>query len=98
MAELEKAVRRPQHIPTPGELIAYAKRFPTVYVSPKSIKPYYEGPESLSGYSMTKGPIIVDKNTMQILDGNHRYWEWVEEGAKEIPVKLIDYEKVPHIG
>ena len=38
-----------------------------------------------------KNPIIVDKNTMIILDGHHRFNSLKIMGIKLIPVCLIDY-------
>jgi len=39
-----------------------------------------------------KDPIIVDKNTMVILDGHHRYNALKRMGAKLCPVCLVDYK------
>lgn len=38
-----------------------------------------------------KNPIIVDKNTMIILDGHHRYNAMKQLGLKASPVCLCDY-------
>ncbi|MBI3887721.1 ParB N-terminal domain-containing protein [Candidatus Microgenomates bacterium] len=41
-----------------------------------------------------KKPIIVDKKSLTILDGHHRYSALKEMGAKVIPCQLIDYKDV----
>jgi hypothetical protein len=45
---------------------------------------------------MLKKPILVDKNTLTILDGHHRLNVLKKLGLRKIPVVLVDYYD-PHI-
>jgi uncharacterized protein (DUF1015 family) len=45
---------------------------------------------------MLKKPILVDKNTLTILDGHHRLNVLKKLGLRKIPVVLVDYND-PHI-
>ena len=38
-----------------------------------------------------KRPIIVDKNSLVILDGHHRFTALKRMGYKKIPVQVVDY-------
>jgi hypothetical protein len=43
-------------------------------------------------------PIIVDKDSLSIIDGHHRYYALISIGVKYIPVVLADYNKdITHI-
>jgi hypothetical protein len=41
---------------------------------------------------LLKDPIIVDKNTLVILDGHHRYNSLLALGVKFCPCCLVDYQ------
>ena len=67
----------------------YAAHQPVVRMDLADIKPVL--PRGiLNGYSRSKGYIIVDKKTHEIIDGNHRYAEAQDDGLKALYVKLVD--------
>lgn len=40
-----------------------------------------------------KNPIVVDKNSLVILDGHHRFWAIKQLNLSSIPVVLVDYRQ-----
>ena len=47
--------------------------------------------EDITRRRIIEKPILVDMNTMIILDGHHRYHVFKELGKEKIPALLIDY-------
>ncbi len=52
--------------------------------------------KEIASDGVLKKPILVDKNTLTILDGHHRLNALKKLGLRKIPVILIDYNS-PHI-
>lgn len=83
------------------------KEYETVHVNVKDIKVDKDNPnvmdestekrlnKSMKEFGNTQD-IIVDKNTMILADGEHRLRQYMKEGLKDIPVKLVDFKSDAH--
>ncbi|AAY80819.1 ParB N-terminal domain-containing protein [Sulfolobus acidocaldarius] len=68
------------------------------WVSPKQLRPHEDVILSIVNENIeilrkdnSMAPIIVDKNSMVILDGHHRYYASLSLGLPKIPAIMIDY-------
>lgn len=94
-------IYKPPVKPSADPLIQEAKKYKsaeefvnaTVEVPIKKVEPVFGKPDLTSDISYTKEPIkiqIGDDGKWRVVDGNHRYWEAVEKGDKNIKVKFDD--------
>lgn len=83
-----------------------AKRVPISSIKPaypsSFLSDWYYGGRSvpfssLKFWTTTSGPVIVDRDSHVVLDGNHRYWKAVQSGARFIWVKEVRFEQDPEL-